>query len=300
MTLAWRAGRVPANGIEIAYEETGPARGDAIVLVTGLSWQLIHWPDAFCAALAQHGLRVIRLDNRDAGMSSVIPGKVRINLVTATLRKKIGLRVTADYTLHDMAADVTGLLDALGIARAHLVGLSMGGMIAQLVAGTVPQRVASLSSIMSTTNHPWRPGAAREVQRHILTRPRDSARETIVARDAQFMGLIGSPAYPTPEPQRRALAERAYDRAFRPGGVLRQTHAIIATGSIEPVLGRVTAPTQIIHGTADLLVRPAGGKRSARCIRGARLELIEGMGHDLPDALLPRLADLVLGNVQRA
>lgn len=298
--LDWRAGRAAANGIEIAYEEAGPAHADAVLLVMGLSWQLIHWPESYCRALVDRGLRVIRFDNRDAGLSSTIDGRIRMPLLAALLRNRLRLPIAADYTLHDLAADTLGLLDALGIARAHLVGVSMGGMIAQIVAATAPARVASLTSIMSTTNHPWLPGPSAAVRRHLLSRPENPTRDTLVARDTAFMALIGSPRYPTPEPQRRALAEHAYDRSFRPGGIRRQTHAIVATGSFEPLLGAVRAPTQIIHGDADPLVRLAGGRRSARCIRGAKLQVIEGMGHDLPAALIEPIAALTLSNLQRA
>jgi len=297
--LKWKAGKVAANGIEMAYEEAGPKTGAPVVLIPGLSRQLIHWPESFCQPLVKEGLRVIRIDNRDAGLSSVIKGRVRINLVTATLRRKLGLPVSADYTLYDMAADVVALLDALRIERAHLVGVSMGGMIAQIVAGKAPKRVASLTSIMSTTNHPWLPSAALSVQRFMLSRPKDGSRESVVEREVFFQKLIGSPAYPVAEPQRRLLAEQAHDRAFKPGGILRQTMAIVATGSFERLLSKVKAPTEIIHGTADRMVSPKGGQRSARRIKGARLTMIDGLGHDLPDAVMPRLAAKTIENVAR-
>ena len=299
--LVWTAGRAQANGIELAWEQTGPANGEPVLLVMGLSWQLIHWPEAFCAELVARGLRVIRFDNRDAGLSSETNRHVRFNIPGAQLRRRFGLPVPANYLLHDMAADTLGLMDALELKRVHLAGISMGGMISQIVAGTAPQRVASLCSIMSTTNHPWLPGPTLPVMRYMFfTKPPDLGRDTIVARDLHIRRLIGSPAYPTPEPELRALAGRAYDRAFRPGGTLRQTHAIAATGSFEQVLPNITAATQIVHGTADPLLRPACGKRSAKLIRGARLELIDGMGHDLPATLQPRLAALIADNIARA
>lgn len=299
VALEWQPGRAASNGVELAFEQAGPQDGACVLLIPGLSWQLIHWPDEYCRLLVERGLRVIRIDNRDAGLSTILKGRTRINLIKATIRSKLRLSVQADYTLHDMAADVIGLLDALSIKRVHLVGMSMGGMIAQVVAGTAPERVASLTSIMSTTNHPWLPGAAPAVQKRLISRSSDSQRETIVARDMAMQAMIGSPRYPASEQARRALAERAFDRAYRPGGVLRQMNAIIATGSFERLLKKITAPTQIIHGSADLLVRPAGGKRSAKCIRGAKLAIIDGMGHDLPQALLPQLAQLTLDNIAR-
>lgn len=297
---SWRPGRARANGIELAWEETGPAQGEPLLLIIGLSWQLIHWPDDFCADLVARGFRVIRFDNRDAGLSSEVNRRIRFNIPTTNLRRKLGLSVQSNYTLHDMAADVIGLMDALALPRVHLAGVSMGGMLAQMVAGMVPQRVLSLCSIMSTSNHPWLPGPALPVLRFMLfSRPKDLTRGNMVARDVRLQKLIGSPAYPTPEAQMRDIAERAYDRAFRPGGALRQMHAIVATGSFEPLLRRITAPTQIIHGTADPLVRPSGGKRSAKRIRGARLALIDGMGHDLPPGLRPRIARLIADNAAR-
>ena len=298
--LDWKPGRASTNGVELAYEEAGPSNGACVLLIPGLSWQLIHWPDDYCRRLVERGLRVIRIDNRDAGLSTILKGRTRINLIKATIRSKLRLSVQADYTLHDMAADVIGLLDALAIERVHLVGMSMGGMIAQVVAGTAPERVASLTSIMSTTNHPWLPGAAAAVQKRLISRSPDNQRETIVARDMAMQAMIGSPRYPASEQERRALAERAFDRAHRPGGVLRQMNAIIATGSFERTLKNISAPTQIIHGRDDLLVRPAGGRRSAKRIRGAKLAIIDGMGHDLPQALLPQIAQLTLDNIASA
>lgn len=299
--LQWQRGRSAANGIEIEWEQAGPANGEPLLLVMGLSWQLIHWPEVFCAELVRRGIRVIRFDNRDAGLSSEVNRRIRFNIPKTEITRKLGIKPPSNYLLYDMAADTLGLMDALGIERAHIAGISMGGMISQIVSGTAPQRIKSLTSIMSTTNHPWLPGPTWPVMKYMfLTRPPNLERDTIIARDLHIRRLIGSPQYPSTEAELRNIAARAYDRSFRPGGTLRQTHAIAATSSFEPLLKNVKAATQIVHGLADPLVRPAGGKRSAKLIRGARLELIEGMGHDLPAALMPRLAGLIADNMARA
>jgi pimeloyl-ACP methyl ester carboxylesterase len=298
--LEWQGGRAKANGIEIEWQQAGPAHGDPVLLVMGLSWQLIHWPEAFCADLVARGLRVIRFDNRDAGLSSEVNRRVRFNIPADSMRMRFGLPVASNYLLQDLAADTLGLMDAIELPRAHLVGVSMGGMISQLAAGMAPKRAASLTSIMSSTNHPWLSGPTWPVMRQaFLSKPKDLSRDTIVARDMALRTLIGSPAWPMPEADKRAIAEAAYDRAFRPAGTLRQTHAIIATGSIHSVLPAITAPTQIIHGSADPLVQPSGGRRCAKLIRNARFELIEGMGHDLPRPLMPRIAGLIADNITR-
>lgn len=299
--LAWQRGDVTANGIKIHYEMTGPAHGDALLLVMGLSAQLVHWPDAFCAQLVDKGFRVIRFDNRDIGLSGSGASRVRIRLQRDMLRSKLGAKIDANYTLYDMAKDTVGLLDALGIAKAHLVGASMGGMISQIVAATHPERVLSLTSIMSSTNSPKLPLPKFSVLLQ-LAPPFGVKhdRASVIARVVKMFGLIGSPGYPTPLAERQRVAALAFDRAYRPAGMLRQTHGILATGSFEHVLGNVQAPTQVIHGLDDPLVNVAGGRRSAQLIRGAKLELIPGMGHDFPAGLFPRWVELIATNAARA
>lgn len=294
-------GKAEANGQTLYWEALGPERGEPLMLVMGLGCQLIQWPEVLCADLAARGFRVIRFDNRDAGLSGDANRGVRFNLRRDYLRVRLGLKPgPSNYLLHDMARDTVGLMDALGITRAHLVGVSMGGMISQITAGTFPDRVRSLCSIMSSTNHPWVWQTRLDLLLRLATPPQDHQRATIVARQAETFRLIGSPGYPTPEDERLAFAGRAFDRAFRPGGTLRQMHAITATGSFEPLLGKVVAPTQILHGSDDPLVRPICGRRSASLIRGARLEVIDGMGHDCPKALMPRWAELIAANAGRA
>ncbi|MGH8505256.1 MAG: alpha/beta fold hydrolase [Stenotrophobium sp.] len=300
LPLVWRASTVAVNGVTLALEEAGAATGEPLLLVMGLGGQLIHWPDAFCADLVARGFRVIRFDNRDIGLSGDANNGVRIHLQRDFLRARFGLNIHANYTLHDMTDDSVALMDTLKIKRVHLVGASMGGMIVQLIAARYPQRVASLTSIMSTTNSPHLPGPKLPVLLRISgIGIRDRSRAAVIRRSARTFQMIGSPGYPTPASVRLANATRAYDRAFRPGGLLRQTHAILATGSFEALLPSIKAPTQIIHGLSDPLVRPAAGKRCAKLIAGARLQLIPGMGHDFPEALLPHWAQLIADNAAR-
>jgi pimeloyl-ACP methyl ester carboxylesterase len=297
--LNWQCGSADIDGLKLAWEQSGPAQGEPLLLIMGLGCQLIHWPESLCADLARRGFRVIRFDNRDIGLSSEGPKQLPIRLQRDWLRSKLRLPLRANYTLHDMAADAVGLLDRLGIERAHVVGVSMGGMIAQILGGRYPQRVRSLTSIMSTTNHPRLPGPRLDVLLHMSKAGVDHRRDAVIERNVRLFRMIGSPGYPTPDPQRREFSGRAFDRAYRPGGLLRQTHAIMATGSFEPLLPQIEAPTLVIHGLADPLVRPAGGRRSAQLIRGARLELIEGMGHDFPEPLMPRWAEMIHANAGR-
>jgi len=299
--LSWTSGITRANGIDLAWEQAGPEHGEPLVLIMGLGRQLISWSDPLCEALVSRGFRLTRFDNRDIGLSGSGDRGVRFSLLKDSLRKKVGLPVEANYTLHDMTDDTVQLMKALELPRAHVVGASMGGMIAQLLAAKFPSRVRSLTSIMSSTNHPWLPAPALEIMRLLVEPlPRDAPRDLAVAHAMRINRMIGSPRYPKTEATLRSEAERAYDRAFRPDGGSRQSHAIAATGSIEPFVRQITAPTAVIHGDADRLVRPAGGQRSAKLIRTSTLSMIEGMGHDLPDGLVSPIVDLIASNAARA
>tara|TARA_R110000787_G_scaffold12074_54_gene39491 strand:+ start:162 stop:1070 length:909 start_codon:yes stop_codon:yes gene_type:complete len=299
--LNWHRTFVQANGLKLHLEAAGPDHGEPVILIMGLGCQLIQWPESLCTALIERGFRVIRFDNRDIGLSADADRGIRFNIRADYFRVRLGLKPRpANYLLHDMAADTVGLMDALEIRRAHLVGVSMGGMIAQLAAATFPDRVHSLTSIMSGVNHPWTWQTDLGLLWRMGSPPPNHQRDTIINRRVETFRLIGSPGYTTPEPELREFSERAFDRAFRPAGILRQTHAIVATGGFEKRLRNVTAPTQIIHGAQDRLLRPICGKRSARFIPGARLEIIDGMGHDCPDALMPRWAELIADNAGRA
>jgi pimeloyl-ACP methyl ester carboxylesterase len=299
--VTWTRGTAESNGLSLAWEATGPENGEPVVLVMGLACQLIHWPDALAAELVGRGFRVLRFDNRDIGLSDDGDHGIRFSLRGDFVRIRLGMRPgPANYLLHDMAADTVGFLDAMGIPKAHIVGASMGGMIAQITAARFPARVKSLTSIMSSTNHPWVRQSRIDLLMRMSKPAPDQSRDTMVERSVETFRLIGSPGYPTSDDERRLTARRAYDRAFRPGGVMRQMHAIVATGSFEDLLGDVRAPTQVIHGTSDPLVRASAGRRTAQLIRGAQLELIEGMGHDCPVALMPRWTELIAANAGRA
>lgn len=301
MKLCWSAGSACVNGLQLAWEQAGPEHGEPLLLVMGLGGQLIHWPDALCERLVGEGFRLIRYDHRDAGLSSGGDRGLPTRIPQDWLRSRFGLPPQANYDLHDLADDAIGLLDALGIPRAHLVGASMGGMISQILAARHPQRVRSLTSIMSSTNDPKLPSARLDVLwRMSGIGPKPRTREQVIRRSTAMLRRVGSPGFPTPTEYRARLAGQAYDRAFRPAGIARQTQAVLATGSFEPLLSQITAPTQVVHGLSDPLLRPACGQRSAGLIRGARLELIEGMGHDLAPSLMPRWAELISANAARA
>jgi pimeloyl-ACP methyl ester carboxylesterase len=284
----------PANGIEIAYEEFGDRDGEPLILIMGLATQMIHWDDDFCSLLADRGYRVIRFDNRDIGHSTMIDS----GGVPGTAAMMFGFGKPA-YVLRDMAADTAGLLDHLEIGAAHVVGASMGGMIAQQVAIDHPGRALSLCSIMSTTGNRrlrlprWRAFGA------MLAKPARS-REGYVEQAVKTFKVIGSPGYPMDEPRFRELVGRAYDRSFHPPGVARQLHAINCSGDRSKALRRLDLPAVVIHGASDPLVRPMGGRATARAIPGARLRMIEGMGHDFPRQLHQRFVDEIDSNARRA
>ena len=281
--------------IEIAYETFGDPADPALLLVMGLATQMIAWHDDFCAGLAARGFHVIRFDNRDVGRSTAMR-----RLPVPTLRQLVvRSRKAAAYTLSDMAGDATGLLDALEIDTAHVVGASMGGMIAQTIAIEHPERVLSLASIMSNT------GARRSGQpqlatyRVLLGRP-PQERDAFVEHVLRVYRVIGSPGFDRDEADLRRIAATSYNRGRNPAGSGRQLAAIIASGNRTRRLQALDVPTVVIHGTADRLVNPSGGRATARAIPGARLVEIEGMGHDLPRGAWPRMIEAITGNAARA
>jgi len=285
---------VSVNGLAIEYESLGDPAAPAIVLVMGLGMQLIAWPDAFCQGLVARGFRVIRYDNRDCGLSGRAGSGRRPNLLRALAAAWLRLPVRAPYTLDDMAADCLGLQDALGIARAHVVGASMGGMIAQVVAARHPGRVLSLTSIMSSSGNRKVSRAKPEALRALLSRPANPQDpESVIAHLMGAFGVIGSPGYPANQAELRARIARSVHRAYYPAGTARQLLAIIASGDRRRLLARITAPTLVIHGADDPLVPVAAGRDTAHHIRGAQLLVIDGMAHDLPAGLLPTLVDAI-------
>jgi pimeloyl-ACP methyl ester carboxylesterase len=283
-----------ANGIELCYQEMGDPDGEPLVLIMGLATQMIAWSEEFCELLAERGFRVVRFDNRDIGRST----RFREAGVPNLLDVFVGRAGSAPYRLRDMAADTFGLMDHLGIEAAHLVGASMGGMIAQCAAIGQPERVRSLTSIMSTTGsrrvgHP----SYRTFGLLLGKPPRE--REAAVERAVRTFRTIGSPGYPFEEERIRDLANRSFDRGHSPAGVARQLHAITASGDRTPHLRNLKVPTAVIHGKNDILVNPSGGRATAEAIPGARLKLIDGMGHDLPRALWSTFAEEIAANGAR-
>ena len=277
-----------ANGIDLCYEIFGDADAEPMLLIMGLGAQMIHWDDDFCRQLAARGFRVIRFDNRDIGQSTKLTGGKRLGPVELLKLRFLKIPVAAPYRLRDMALDVIGLMDALGIKSAHLVGASMGGMIAQEVAITFPERVRSLTSIMSTTSNPKLPPPTKEAGAMLMAPP-PTTKEEYFERFAQTWKVLRVGSFPQDEALDRGRAERSYARGLNPAGVGRQLRAILASGSRKERLGSVTAPTLVIHGTVDPLVPPEAGKDTAASIPGAKLVMIEGMGHALPIPMWPEV-----------
>jgi pimeloyl-ACP methyl ester carboxylesterase len=280
--------------IELCYETFGDPADPPALLVMGLSMQMIGWPDDFCRKLAGQGFHVVRSDNRDAGRSTHIHAPPP---TTGQLLRRS--RKAAHYTLADMAADAAGLLRELELAPAHVIGASMGGMIAQTLAARHPDSVRSLVSIMSTTGNFWVGQPAFRFYPLLRRRPEED-RDAAIERILRVFRAIGSRGLPQDLDLVRDIAVRSYDRDHDPTGLGRQLAAIIASGDRTAELHRINAPTLVIHGTDDLLVRPSGGRATARAIPGARLMMIEGMGHDLPRAAWGRIIEAIVENAALA
>ncbi len=286
--------QLTANGITIAYETAGDPKAIPMLLVMGLGMQLTAWPDDFIDGLVELGYYVIRFDNRDCGLSTKFTRAGTPNLPLAWLKSKLRLPIRSSYRLDDLANDALGVLNALGVARAHVVGMSMGGMVGQLLAARHPDRVLTLTSIMSTSGRRGLPGPTRAA-RAALTRPFPAPQDAdkLAEHAAGIFRVIGSPAYPTPDKQLRQHVAAAMRRNVCAAGVARQLLAIIASGDRVALLKGIDRPTLVIHGAADPLVPLACGVDTARLVPGARLEVIEGMGHDLPPQLIERLLALI-------
>ncbi len=267
-----------SNGsVQIHYNVFGDASHPTLLMVNGLGSQCINYQDEWCEMFAAEGLQVVRFDNRDVGLSSHLPG--------------------VEYTLSDMAADAIAVLDAIGVERAHVMGLSMGGMIVQTMAIEHPHRLLTMTSVMSTTGEPeYRKSTPRAFE--LLTAPGATSKEEYLDNAVAGLREWGSPEF-ADEARWRADAERAYDRSFDPAGVGRQYMAVVASGSRAEALRHVAAPTLVMHGDRDTLILPIGGERTAELIPGARYEVIAGMGHDYPPQMWPRWVELIVGHIRQ-
>jgi pimeloyl-ACP methyl ester carboxylesterase len=284
---------VESNGLQLAYESYGNPSDPPVVLVMGLGTQLLGWPAEFCQQIADRGFQVVRFDNRDIGLSTYLD-----DLPTPDLAAIMGGdRTTVPYLMSDFAEDVVGLFDALGFAKAHVVGASMGGMIVQQFAIDHPDRLLSLCSIMSTTGDP-NVGQATQEALALLTRPPAASRDEAIEQGVVGLQLLSSPAYPATDDEQRVKAAAAYDRAFNPAGALRQTAAIVASPDRTEGLRSVTVPSLVIHGTDDPLVNISGGEATVAAIPGATWLAIPGMGHDIPPGAWPAVVDAIVANTK--
>lgn len=297
-----RTGTATSGDLKLYYEDMGDIDDPPVLLIMGLGAQLLLWRTAFCEKLVNQGLRVIRYDNRDIGLSSKTEHHSSGQpIVLRMLRSFLGLRSQAAYTLEDMADDAAAVLDHLNIEQAHIVGASMGGMIAQVFAARFTERAKSLGILFSSNNSALLPPPApRALLALLIGPPPDSPRDVILDNSVRVSRIIGSPGYRTPEERLRAEAAEGYDRNYHPQGVAHQFSAILGSGSLAHHNRRIVAPTVVIHGRADKLMRPFGGRAIARAIDGARLVLFDGMGHDLPQQLWDRVIGVLADNFAEA
>jgi pimeloyl-ACP methyl ester carboxylesterase len=293
--------QLSVNGISLEVEDHGPTSGEPLVLIMGLGMQLVAWHEDFVASLVARGFRVIRFDNRDIGLSQSLDHLGVPNVAVAGVRSTLGMSVASPYTLAEMAADTVGLLDALGIRRAHIAGASMGGMIAQHLAAHHADRIRSATLLMTTSGARRLPGPSMRVRGAMLSRPENPADvDSVIAHYVRLYHLIGSPGFPPGAgwlEQRLATSVR---RSYRPAGTARQLVAILADGDRSPMLRQIALPVQVLHGREDPLVPVAAGYDLAARIPGARLDVIDGWGHDLPVALWPRLVHGIESAASRA
>lgn len=292
----------PKGDLKLYYEDMGDIDHPPVLLIMGLGAQLLLWRPGFCQKLVDQGLRVIRYDNRDVGLSSKTTHRGSGQpLATRLARSWLGLPSKAAYTLEDMADDAAAVLDHLDIQHAHIVGASMGGMIAQIFAARFPERTKTLGVIFSSNNAPFLPPPAPRALLALLKGPPPgSPREVIIDNAVRVGDIIGSPRYRTPENQARADAAEGYDRSYYPQGVARHFGAVLGSGSLLRYNRRTVVPTVVIHGRADKLMRPFGGRAVAKAIDGARLVLFDGMGHDLPQQLWDQVIGVLTSNFAKA
>ncbi len=286
---------IASNGVSLCCDTFGDPQNPALVLIMGLGAQMIIWDADFCTALAERGLHVVRFDNRDIGKSTHLTALGVPNTMALMAKAAIGFKPKVPYTLRDMALDTVGLIDALGLPRAHVAGASMGGGIAQEMAIHMPERLLSLTSIMSSTGDPGLPPPTADALKILLSSP-PKDRDAYLAHHAKVLQTLRGPHFAEDVITDRERAMRNFERGLNPPGVSRQLAAIIASGNRTPALTRVKTPTLVIHGDADPLIRVAGGRATANAITGAKLEIIPGMGHTLPRPTWPRIIDAIVGH----
>jgi len=289
-----------ANGINIEYETHGSRDGETILLIMGLGAQMTRWPQRSIDMFGERGFSVVTFDNRDVGLSHKFDEAGPADLAAVMAATAAGKKPPAAYNLDDMANDAAGVLDALGIERAHIVGASMGGMIAQLVAANHPHKTLSLTSIMSSTGNPDLPPAKPEAMAVILTRPTSDDVETLADQAVKSQKIIGSPGYPSSDAEIRERFLSDYRRSYYPPGFTRQVAAVMASGDRRAVVRKIKVPTMVVHGTDDPLVPIEGGRDTAAVIPGAELREIPGMGHDLPEPLFAAVVDAVEAIARKA
>ncbi len=288
------------NGLRIEYESDGDEQAPVVLLTMGLGMQLIAWPPLLVQAMVRAGFRVIRYDNRDIGLSSHLDHLGEPRMAWQWFKSRIGLTLRPPYALQDMAGDALGLLDALGVQRAHLVGVSMGGMISQRLAATAHDRVLSLTSVMSSSGAPGLPGPSGQVARAMLSRPRSEDPDSVVRHVLALFRLIGSPAYPQEMPAFVDHLRATVERSYHPQGVSRQLLAVVADTDRHLLLRRIACPTLVLHGSSDPLVPIVCGQDTAARIPGSRFEAIEGMGHDWPPGVAALLANHIVPHLRAA
>ena len=287
------------NGIQIHAEIGGKDTDPAILLIMGLGAQMLFWPDFFCKSLIDQGFRVIRFDNRDIGLSSKVRKKLpRLNSYKLMGRFALGLpNDGAPYTLYDMADDVALLIERLGLERPHVIGASMGGMIAQILAAKYPEKISRLGLVFTSNNQPFLQPPFPKQLFTLIGKPASRDEQGIINHSLKVFNAIGSPGYIN-QIDAIQIARKLYQRSYHPAGVLQQFLAILCTGSLLPIDKQIQKPTLVVHGSKDRLLPPAHGKAVAKAISGARFELIAGMGHDIPPHFIPQLSGLFAQHFQ--
>lgn len=287
-------------GVKISYEDIGSKKSQPIILIMGLGAQLTLWPFELCLELERRGYRVIRFDNRDCGKSTHFEQHGNPGVLRTWLKKRMNIKVQTPYQLRDMAQDVLHLMDGLKIKKAHIVGASMGGMIGQILAAKNKKRVLSFTSIMSSTSVPKLGGASFSLLVRIAKRPNPNNRTAAIEYNVKLNRLIGSPAYPVPEQELYQQAAANYEREGATTGFKRQLAAITAAKDRRQLVGKINAPTLVIHGDSDQLIPVVNGKDTAAQIRGSKLKIISGMGHNIPPKLAPRIAKLIAKHAKKS